>query len=402
MGETSLRLTIPSDDASSTRRVLKRFLKKMARDAVALPPELVGQDLFATARATRTLLQRFGRDAPKALYKVLRRPHVHGLLACTYRALGDRDTEAAAKRARSFVFQLLAELALDGALDDEIIWPAAVPGEAVSSPTHRQLVSAPADSVRAVRFEPGAIQLEGLAPRRITASEPPSESFVPVAPGMTLALVDNNPISDFEAHPDKEGNALDLGTAPATRWAGVISEALDLVDRYLPDLRREMSLLLQQFVPVGTDDHSHLSASYRELIGNVYLTLHPHIMTMTEAVIHEYQHNKINALFHTDHVMENAYWPLYESPVRPDPRPLHGILLAAHAFVPVAELYRRMVDGGAPEAQSSGFADRFRQIIAKNDEALGVLEAHARSTPAGDEVIDELGRWHREHLALGV
>ena len=139
---------------------------------------------------------------------------------------------------------------------------------------------------------------------------------------------------------------------------------------------------MQQLVPVGYDPEAHLSASYREAIGTIYLTLHPQPMTMTEALIHEFSHNKLNALFELDPVLDNAFWPLYASPVRPDPRPLHGVLLAAHAFVPVAEMYFRMIDQGAPETQTHGFDERLRQIVAKNHDALTVLEARGLEVPA--------------------
>ena len=73
-------------------------------------------------------------------------------------------------------------------------------------------------------------------------------------------------------------------------------------------------------------------------------------MIMTEAIIHEFQHNKFNVSAYSAEYLTNAFHPLYKSPVRPDPRPLWGILLAVHAFLPVAELYRRMRDAGHPWA----------------------------------------------------
>jgi HEXXH motif-containing protein len=127
-------------------------------------------------------------------------------------------------------------------------------------------------------------------------------------------------------------------------------------------------------------------------------------MTMTEAVIHEYQHSKLNMLFHLEAVMYNAFHPLYTSPVRPDPRPLHGIMLAAHAFVPVAELYRRMEEAGAPMSMNGYFRERFEQIVGKNSDAISTLLENADPTPRGRAVIDELDRLnrsHREYLGLG-
>ena len=106
--------------------------------------------------------------------------------------------------------------------------------------------------------------------------------------------------------------------------------------------------MLHEIIPVGYDAVRHLSASYREAVGTVYLTLHPSVMIMTEAVIHEFQHNKFNVSAYSADYLSNAFHPLYKSPVRPDPRPLWGILLAVHAFLPVAELYRRMRDDRPP------------------------------------------------------
>jgi HEXXH motif-containing protein len=143
----------------------------------------------------------------------------------------------------------------------------------------------------------------------------------------------------------------------------------------------------------------HLSASYREAIGTMYLTLHPNVMTMTEAVVHEFQHNKINIASYDVDFLENAFHPLYPSPVRPDPRPLWGILLAVHAFLPVAELYRRMRDAGHPLATQSGFEKRLSEIDLKNHEGMEMLRANGKLTPAGVGLFRDLEDLERRHLA---
>lgn len=390
MSPAPLALTLPVDGAASTRRVLSRFLKKLARDAIRLPPQLFAPEHRSTAQAVLALVRRFGERSPAPLYAALRRPRVHVLLTCAHRALAAGELDEARERATAFVLQLAVELALDGTLPGTIRWEGALPVAQVSSSSHCVTVPLPTDG------EPFEIRAGGLD------TESAAHRFHPVARGMCLSLVDNNPISDFEAHPDKTGNQLDLGGAPASDWIESIAASLAVITEQLPRLRAEMDLMMHQFVPVGTDDERHLSASYRESIGTVYLTLHPRLMTMAEAVVHEYQHNKINMLFHLDEVMSNAYWPLYDSPVRPDPRPLHGVLLAAHAFVPVAEMYRRLVASEHPLSAQGGFTERFRQIIAKNDDAMDTLTRHAEWTPTGREAYVDLLSLHREHVALGV
>jgi len=218
--------------------------------------------------------------------------------------------------------------------------------------------------------------------------------------GLVLALVDNNPLAMEEAHPDKSGNAVDLGGHDAEAWVGALREALAPIARHLPDLRREMDLYLHQIVPVGFDPVRHLSASYQEAIGTLYLSLHPGVMTLSEALVHEFSHNKINALFELDEVLENAFSPLYTSPVRPDPRPLHGVLLAVHAFLPVARLYERMIEADDPLARHSSFRERFARICDINREGADVVLRHARPTRIGKGLMDEISRW-MDHYGSG-
>ncbi len=169
---------------------------------------------------------------------------------------------------------------------------------------------------------------------------------------------------------------------------------------HLPLVREEMTALLDLFVPVGFDERRHLSASYREVIGTVYLTLHPWRMTMVEAVVHEFSHNKLNAALWFDPMLENAPTETYRSPVRPDPRPLLGLLLAVHAFVPIGELYRLLASSGAEESRDGGFPQRFAEIIDKNEEGLSVLRAHARPTAAGRALLGDLAAIHARAAAL--
>ena len=205
-----------------------------------------------------------------------------------------------------------------------------------------------------------------------------------------LALKDFNPIAEAEAHPDKSGNALDLGGHSEEDWRASLAQCLDWTQDLWPELFEEMEILLKSIVPVGYSGTKHLSASYREAVGTIYMTLHPHLLTMTEALIHEFQHNKMNLASYFDAFLENAFFPLYKSPVRPDPRPLWGVLLAVHAFLPVAEFYRKMRADGHPVSKSPDFDKRLAEIDEKNSEGLATLREHAQWTKAGRALMDEL------------
>jgi HEXXH motif-containing protein len=104
-----------------------------------------------------------------------------------------------------------------------------------------------------------------------------------------------------------------------------------------------------------------------------------------------------------DPLLENLADERYRSPVRPDPRPLLGVLLAVHAFVPVALLYRALRRAGDPLVLGARAEARLEAILRGNEEGLELLERHARPTSAGAELLRELRHWHdaSAHAQLG-
>ncbi len=386
-------LTVPESGSTTAREVLSRAIRRLLGDLQRLPLQRASPrarvDFSSFARVAGGL----ARSNPGALASLVRRPTVGVLIRCL------RGVPGNGLRADGLVRELSAtgcvELAAMRALPRPVELRA--PPRRVVSLAARCVIDIPA-SARVLRVSNGEVSIDGL----VKPLEPDDARFVALAdagdPGPVLALVDNNPISDFEAHPDKQGNALDLGGRSRAEWRASLSAALDHIARYMPDLRREIGLIVHQIIPVGYDDHTHLSASYQEDIGTLYMTLHPQRMTMVEAVIHEFSHNKINALFEVDGLLHNAFHPLYKSPVRPDPRPLHGVLLAVHAFQPVARLYERMIEEGAEGCQHPDFLRRFRRIIDGNHEGASVLLEHGQPTEIGASVLAEIRRWD-DHFA---
>lgn len=386
-------LTVPEPGSTTARDALSGAIRRAIRDlmrlSTAADPEL---------RAFRPTLKRLLADTPGALASVLRSPTVGGLLRCLRRGAPELELADA-------VAELLAtmhtDLAHAGALP-EVVSQRRLPRRIVSLAAKRT-ITIPPDTSRA-EFRNGEITLLGADGRRTTISlervDPPAERcFVPITDTLMLALVDNNPLAMSEAHPDKQGNALDLGGHAASEWADTLARCLELIARYMPDLRGEMDLYLHQVVPVGYDERSHLSASYQEVIGTIYMTLHPQLMTMVEATIHEFQHNKLHAQLELDPLLHNAFSPLYSSPVRPDPRPLQGVLLAVHAFIPVARLYQLMRAAGHPGTRGHDFERRYAQIVAGNHEGATVLLEHGDPTPIGRALLDEIRRWDQHDWA---
>jgi len=227
---------------------------------------------------------------------------------------------------------------------------------------------------------------------RLDRAAPFSDDLV-VTPTLGLATIDRNPLAELEAHPDKDGNALDLGGQPATAWITALADAVAAITAALPALGAELALTLRRVVPVGYDRERHLSCSYREAPGLVYLSLHPDGLTLAEAIVHETQHGKLHLLSWLDPLLDNPPTERVASPARPDPRPLMGVLLAAHALVPVAALHHALAAIDHPWAAPP---NRRQQILAGNAEALATLAAHARPTALGAKVIAALVDLHAQ------
>ncbi len=400
-------LTIPESGSTTARGVLSYAISRLITE---LPT--IGRG-FTASPEMRTDLLRFhslcrelSSKQPGALPSLLRRTP----LATLVRVLRHQPSEVLASE---LVGLLYFELARVEALDEPLRQHC--PPQRLLSLGGRLSISmseAPqaidyANGTITVRFASESVELNldelddnppgFVANERGIRIERP---FHAIDGDIVLALTDNNPLSMFEAHPDKQGNTIDLGGKTVADWTSVLRDGLRLIEITLPDLRREMDLFVQQIIPVGFDQEKHLSASYQETIGTIYMSLHPSLMTMTEALIHEFSHNKINALFELDDVLENAFSPLYTSPVRPDPRPLHGVLLAVHAFLPVARLYERMVETGHPLAQNAAFLERFEKIRQINAEGAEVVLENGRPTAIGKTLIGEIRRWNEHYRSI--
>lgn len=268
-----------------------------------------------------------------------------------------------------------------------------------------------ADRGRVISFEPPALGIHfdgkdlelrtgdgGSYPLPLDSDPAPHPSvrieapFHPIGttPTPALALADVNPLSMLEDHPDKSGNAIDLGGRDATEWTAALAQAMSLIEEGLPELHREITSSLERIVPVGFQPEMHLSASYREAPGLVYLTLHPSALTLAEAIVHETQHGKLNVLRWFDPVLENGDTTWSRSAVRPDLRPLSGVLLAVHAFVPVAALHLALFESGHPLAQGPVFERRRAEVLAANAHGLATLRELGKPTAVGRRVVDGL------------
>lgn len=392
-------LTVPSEDSVTVRTLLSRYLTRQYRDLLRLRlSQQSGEQsaLFTVQKHCKAL----AAEQPGPVLSALRRPTIGGLVR--FLASPNIGNGEAPMWVAQLTGLLYAELAIAGT----------PPPPIVLAPTPKRFILAGAktaivlpDSVASCRMhEEGVTYVDGSSPTTILwqdiaeGSTPVSQpAALPVSGSVSLALADDSPLADQETHPDKEGNALDLGGKSSQEWVNGMRAGLELVRTGLPTIADEIELLIQQLVPVGFDKKKHLSASYQEMIGTIYLSLHPEPMTLAEALIHEHSHNKINMLWTMAPVIENAFSPSYPSPFRPDLRPLHGVLLGVHAFLPVEHLYENLGALSHPITSDPNFERRRKAIRKNNREACETLAQYAEASAEGQSVMDEIMTWN-EHF----
>lgn len=385
-------VTIPAGDNQTAHRILSSALRRAMKELLTLPVADLEPAVARQYGELRNRLRKLASKSPGALASLVRRANVGTFVRCLRSAEDTRINRD--EIMATLVATAYAELAPAGALEEAAAlshFP-----KRIISLGRRALLDIPEGTTKLVFETDGRVKAttpDGESTLEFTQADEDGPLLAPIRPGIVLARIDDNPLSSFEAHPDKDGNAIELGERPLSEWTDSLGAALDLIAEFLPELRAEMDLVVQQVVPVGYDEHAHLSASFHEALGTIYCSLHPNPMTMAEALIHEFCHNKLNALFELDQLIFNAFSPLYASPVRPDPRPLHGILLAVHAFQPVARLYERMTQAGHEWTDQRDYVRRWRNIMEGNHAGAEVLLENARTTPAGSRLLAEIRRW---------
>jgi HEXXH motif-containing protein len=381
--------------ARKVRLLALRTLLTAPRDA--LPP---GQ-AAALAQAQRAVAEA-ARDHKSALLHALGSPDVLApllVLRAGLRAPGPLLGDA--------VPRLLLALSQVGVLGEDVLWEGPLSG-LIDVHADREWTFSP--PCTGLRFGPDGAEarLHDSALVRLTGadSEPPHPpgvttrtAFHRLPSGAHLATLDSNPLADIEAHPDKHGNTIDFGGHTVDEWTGALVEAMGLVEAGLPGWYAELGHALRRIVPVGFDPRRHVSATYREAPGLAYLSLHPNRVTLAEAIVHEVQHTKLNTLLHLDRVLENGRTTWTPSPVRPDLRPLEGVLLAVHAFVPVAALHATLADQDHPLTRDPWFGRRRQEVLSGNTVGMKILSEKGQWTPAGLRLWRDLCRVHAALLA---
>jgi len=376
-------LVLPKTNSDAFRKVLQKAQFSSVRYLLQAPLYLIPKQFQRILLSLRPILLHELKKDRKKICRVIGSQDVFSSLILLEKGMGS---------AVQLWEQVLGSLFLElNTLSTDLLWE--YPIQQLNSTNQIYRFDPPAKAL-AIGPLGITIELHSGELKDIRELERSNSPFTALSSNCYFSLFDSNPFCMEEAHPDKEGNLTQLGDHSVSDWVDSLQNAMEVIEEYLPEWWNEFDLYMNRIVPVGFYPQMHLSASYTESPGLAYLSLHPDPLTMAEAIIHESQHSKINILHRIDPIIHNGLSEWTTSPIRPDLRPLWGVLLALHAFVPVAAFHRRLQESKHPWALKPQFTDRRREVWKKNQEALTVLEEKAQMTTIGSSILTGLKQLH--------
>jgi hypothetical protein len=147
------------------------------------------------------------------------------------------------------------------------------------------------------------------------------------------------------------------------------------IERYLPNSATWAKAVTKVAVPLYSQGGKEFrSGSTANVAGLIYLDLFGGIEQILEAIIHESAHLHLFLEEMVQPLINPACTALFESPLRPQPRPLRGILMAYHALAYICAFYLDTIALSAPFSET--LECERAMMLAKLDSSEQLLLAH--------------------------
>lgn len=208
-----------------------------------------------------------------------------------------------------------------------------------------------------------------------------------------------------------------LGPVERRAWEKQIGDAWGLLVEGYRGFAEELSAGVSAIVPFGVGS-SVAGASSSVAYGSIAVSRKKSAFELAEALIHEMQHSKLNALFDFAELCAPGAQNLGYAPWRDDPRPTSGLLHGVFAFTTAVEFWRGQREADGPARGAADFhyvyrrwqvrhtleslveavdlTDLGRRFVGLVSERLDLVEHD--DVPA--EVLDAVGKMVREHRAF--
>jgi HEXXH motif-containing protein len=242
------------------------------------------------------------------------------------------------------------------------------------------------------------------------------------AAGMRLDVVLDD-IDPHRAFTEEATTPAPLSDSEFRSWSAQLDDAWSILVNWNSAYAAELSRGLASIIPL-TREGRLVGASSAAAFGAISLSEKPSANELADALVHELQHSKLNAVFEMVNFHEAHRCEYFYAPWRDDPRPLDGVLHGIYAFTSVVEFWhdRRDREPGTrtPNAESAfvlralqvrmaiedvtasdrlneqgtRFLNALSDRLAKCEVALTTAE---RTGPVARALADHRARWQAEH-----
>ncbi len=196
------------------------------------------------------------------------------------------------------------------------------------------------------------------------------------------AVIDSDPARPLDLQPPP--------AAEVARLARLTAEARGLMRAACPALADECDRLGHEIVLATNARKSFGGAATVFLWGAVMLNPDriPDRVTLVEALAHECAHALLFGLTLGADLTTNGPNARYASPLRPDPRPIEGIVHATYVLARMIHALEHLL-AGAPLTpdERRGAAEKLARNRRDYAAGLSVVDAHARFTPEGAAIF---------------
>ncbi|GAB1822953.1 aKG-HExxH-type peptide beta-hydroxylase [Herbidospora sp. RD11066] len=133
-----------------------------------------------------------------------------------------------------------------------------------------------------------------------------------------------------------------LDEQAAADWGVQLRGAWKVLKARHPVVSAEVETIISAIAPIRSQGSGVASASSRQSFGTIAMsTPGGRPAWLAETLAHEIQHAKLDALMQLVPLIRYERTDRYYAPWRPDPRPAHGLLQGAYAYLGVVEFWRR-------------------------------------------------------------
>ncbi|WP_309111185.1 HEXXH motif-containing putative peptide modification protein [Saccharothrix sp.] len=164
-------------------------------------------------------------------------------------------------------------------------------------------------------------------------------------------------------------------------WCKYMDEAWDMLTHEHPEWAEELAAGLRNVVPLAAEERV-FAASSTAAFGSIAMSPKESAVHFAEALVHEIQHSKVNALLELLPLADDDRVARYYAPWLDYPRPVTALLHGVYAFCSVVEFWhvqRKLVPEEMAVRGEYAFVYRHRQVT----EVLGVLRRLPELTEPG-------------------